>query len=441
MPWRAPLDVVVWGATGFTGRLACAYLARDASKFFSFQLGEAGPGRKVRWGVAGRNADKVRRVLQECRAPDDTEVFVVEASDEAAIRKMVESTKVVCSLAGPFVKYSDKVVEMCAQTGTHYVDICGEPVWVRSCKDRHDDRARATGACIVNFCGYDSIPSDLGCLYAVRALRNKVGDASAHVRAVRMYQVMYTDGQQGFSGGSLQTGLVDKGNPKLKLTAGVDPDSPFLLGGETPEGIRDIDQFQTAAKYSEELGFWTAPFGMEHINAVAVRRSAGALGYGRLFNYQEVVVAPSEKDAKKMARRAVDPVPPEVIRKMIEAGRLPKPGEGPLPKHRRRMAFLSLLSAEAEDGTKAYVAVRGGEAGYEETAKMVVESALALAMQPADCPGTSTGGFLSTAQCMGSVLIDRLRAAGIDFYHVDEMQNELFNFWQMCQQRQDSSRL
>jgi len=441
------LDILVWGASGFTGRLACAYLSRDASKFFSFDLAKSSsssPSKRVKWGVAGRDRLKLEAILRDCGAPKDTPIIVVgDANDEASIKKMVGRTRVVVSCAGPFVKYSDKVVEACANSGCHYVDICGESVWVRSCVDRFQDRAQRTGACIVNFCGYDSIPSDLGCFFAVQTLRNKLRDPDAPVRSVKCYQVMFSGGGNGFSGGTLQTGMVDiQTNPKLKLTTGVDPDSPFLLGGEPVGGARPIDSFQTRATFSDPLGCWEAPFPMERINAVATRRSAAHLSYGPNFNYQEVEVSPSQKAAEKAALRVTDPVPPEKIAAMIDQGRLPKSGQGPPPKHRSKSAFLSILIAEAdsEENETVCVAVRGGEAGYEETAKMVVESALALTLQPSECPGyKSGGGFQSTAMCMGNVLIQRLNTAGIQFYIVDDPQKELQEFWLACKQQSGAS--
>jgi short subunit dehydrogenase-like uncharacterized protein len=439
---QAELDVIVWGATGFTGGLACAYLSQDACKFFSFALRQDPSMQHVKWGVAGRNRSKMQAVLDDCGAPKNTPILVVEADDEKAIEEMVSKSRVIISCAGPFVRYSDKVVEACAKSGCHYVDICGEPVWVRSCVDRFQDRAQAAGACIVNFCGYDSIPSDLGCYFAVQALRNKLGDPDASVRSVKCYQIMFTGGGAGFSGGSLQTGLVSKSNPKLQLTTGVNPDSPFLLGGEPACGMRDIDMFQTEASFSHDIGCWVAPFPMERINAVATRRSAANLSFGPNFNYQEVVVAPSQKAATKAAKRTTNPIPPEKIKEMIDQGRLPKPGEGPPSKHRANSVFLTLLVAEADndENARVCVAVRGGESGYEETAKMVVESALALALQPADCPGYTAAGFQSTAMCMGPVLIQRLNNAGIQFYVVEDPQTEVMRFWQGCKEKMSASK-
>jgi len=443
----AELDILVWGASGFTGQLACAYLSRDASKFFSFNLSEfsSSSTKRVRWGVAGRNRVKLEKILRDCGAPKNTPIIVVDdANDESSIIKMVGKTRVIASCAGPFVKYSDKVVEACASSGCHYVDICGESVWVRSCVDRFQDRARRSGACIVNFCGYDSIPSDLGCFFAVQTLQNKLRDPDAPIRSVKCHQVMFSGGGNGFSGGTLQTGLVDiQMNPKLKLTTGVDPDSPFLLGGEPVGGVRPMDLFQTEANFSDRLSCWEAPFPMERINAVATRRSAAHLSYGPNFNYQEVGISPSQKAAQKAALQATNPVPPEKIAAMIDQGRLPKSGQGPPPDHRSKSIFLSLLFAEADSKEKetVCVAVRGGEAGYEETAKMVVESALALVLQPSECPGyMSGGGFQSTAMCMGNVLIQRLNTAGIQFYIVDNPQIELNNFWLACKQKSEASK-
>lgn len=401
------LDLVVWGATGFTGELAVAYLKGDASKIFSFDLKAPAAPADLRWAIAGRNKSKLEALGA------GVEIIACDSSDEA-IEAMVRRTKVVVGFAGPFVKYSDRVVAACAKFGTHWCDITGEVAWHRSLLDRFGDRAKGTGACIVSHCGYDSIPSDLGALFAVHALRSRAGPGTA-VQSVACYHLMQGGS---FSGGSLATQLEWESNP-VALSTGVDLDHPFLLGGETAAGVRDTDMFPypNEPTFSDELQAWTAPFGMAQINARVVRRSSSLLGYGGAFAYTEVQVMPKgEKQAAKATQMLVSPPPPEVLRQLIEGGTLPKPGEGPAPKVRRTTRFLALLIARGAGGEEAAVAVRGGEGGYEETAKMCVEAGLALACEGATCPGVvDGGGFRTPAAAMGHTLINRLHRAGITF--------------------------
>jgi short subunit dehydrogenase-like uncharacterized protein len=433
MEQQRDLDLVVWGATGFTGRLATAYLAGASAPFKSFTLDPHRSGtHNLRWALAGRDLAKLTALAREMNVPSSVELIVADASDGVAIEAFVRRTKVIVALAGPFVRYSDLVIGACAAFGTHYVDITGEVGWVRAAMDRFGDRARASGSCIVNFCGYDSIPSDLGTFVAVNALRRKLGyaggggeDGFAHPPAIRdvvAYQAI--NGMGGFSGGSLATGMSSH---LVELSQGVDPAQPFLLGGERAGGVRAEDEEPTSAAFSETVAAWTCPFGMERINSRVVRRSAMLLDYGAAFGYREVALAPSEAHAAKAAKRHVSPIPPSKLKMMIKAGRLPKPGEGPSPSMRERCRFATLVVARAESGETASVLVSGGEAGYEETAKMACEAALAMACFPEECPGVVVygGGFLTPSAAIGEILVARLRDAGIAFDIVDEPKRAL----------------
>ena len=399
------LDIVVWGATGFTGRLATAYLLGDPAPFHSFKLlGPAAPS-DLRWAVAGRNREK----LSALGAP---RILVCEADDAAAIDAMVRRTRVVVGFAGPFQKYSDRVVAACTRLGTHWVDICGEVAWHRSLADRFGDRARASGALVVNHCGFDSIPSDLGALFAVNALRSRAGDARLHVRRV----VAYQQGLGGMSGGTLATGMLGASEP-VRLSSGVDAKDDFLLGGEPAGGARPEDGPETTAYFDDALQCWLGPFAMADINLKVVRRSNALLGYGPQLNVRELQVCANEKKARKAARLAANPAPPAVIQRMVDAGRLPKPGEGPSPTMRARSRFQAVVVAEAEAGVHdVCIVISGGECGYEETAKMAIESGLALVYEGATCPGiVAGGGFFTPAAGLGTTLIHRLRRAGIGF--------------------------
>jgi len=408
------LDVVIWGATGFTGELAVAYMLGDASKISSFACERPAAPAGLRWAVCGRNPEKLAALGA------GVETIVCDADDQAGIESFVKRARVVIGFAGPFVKYSDLVVEACAKYGTHWCDITGEIVWSRSLMDRFGDRARANRACIVGLCGYDSIPSDLGTLFAVNALRSKADHPRSPIRSVATYQV----GLEGLSGGSLQTGLAGRTHP-IHLTHGIDPEHPFLLGGEPAGGVRDEDLPIYEVCFDESLDTWIAPFAMQSINGRVVRRSNALLGYGSQFNYREVQACRSEQQAQEFARFVTEPAPPEVLLRMIEEGKLPKPGEGPLPQARARCRFQTTIVARNEADESVAVIVSGREAAYEETAKMAVEAGLALVYDGAGCPGmVSGGGFLTPAACMGTALIHRLQRADIGFDVLTDAENK-----------------
>lgn len=402
---RVRYDLIVWGATGFTGKLATAYLLGDGSEFHSVELKAPAAPSDLRWCVAGRNRAK----LEALGAPH---VIVCDANDDDAVKNMVQSARVIVGFAGPFVKYSDKVVEACVKYGTHWIDICGEVAWHRSLLDRFGDRAKANGALIVNHCGFDSLPSDLGALFAVNALRSRVGDTALHIDSLVNYQV----GLGGISGGSLATGMAMVTNPVV-LSQGVDTASPFLLGGEPAGGVRPEDEAETSAYFDNDLQCWIGPFQMADINLKVVRRSNSLLGYGPKLNVREVGICFSEKQAKKAARQATSPIPPSIIEKMVKAGKLPKPGEGPSPSMRSVSRFQATVIASNKGiGKDVCITVSGGECGYEETSKMAVEAALALIYESAICPGiVAGGGFFTPAAAMGTTLINRLDRAGITF--------------------------
>lgn len=411
------LDIVVWGATGFTGELAVCSLTGKQSVFHSCTLPNAGKLREgVRFGLAGRNKEKLEKLKQSTGCPDTVPIFIAEASDRDAIKAFVSRTKVVVSCGGPFQKYSDVLVGVCAETGTHYVDITGELAWVRSVSDRFDDLAKSSGAVICNMCGFDSIPFDLLALYGVNRLREKARRRCG-VRRAQAYLAMKGFG---FSGGSLATGMLQNKEP-LQLTKGVDLNHPFLLGGMVKGGVvRDEDHDDYLHVVGESPGgFFTTPSVMQPVNSRIVRKSAAALDYGDAFSYTEVTIAPTKKAAEKGLFNAKNPAGPEVIEKLVKAGRLPKPGQGPTPEQRAQSKFSVIMRCEAEDGTTIDVACSGGEAGYEETARMVVEAGIQLACNTHLCPGVTTGGVLTPACALGENMVRAMHDIGIRFDIVD----------------------
>lgn len=395
---RRNLDVVVWGATGFTGQLCAEYLAKGALR------------EQVKWAIAGRSEAKLQDIKARIQAMGGEkvvpEVIVCSLDDAAGLRKMAASTRVIASLAGPFSQMGTPILEACIAENCDYCDITGEVPWVKIESERLGAAAEANGVILSSCCGYDSLPSDLGTLYAISKLREKYGHG-VEVGKAKMYMSNFGS----LSGGTLASGIAMENNPELNAMN----KNPFLLGGEPRSGPSEEDADYTSYELDADAKSWIAPFGMAMINTRIVRKSGAALGYGPDFRYQEVSLAASEKAAEKMAR----PTPPAAKRQaMVEAGRLPKQGEGPPKELRAKSWFKAIGRVEvANDPSKhVWIQVSGGDPGYEETAKMLAESAICLARQRETLP--RKGGFLTPATSMGSALIERLQVAGIRFEQI-----------------------
>mmetsp|Transcript_23826 Transcript_23826/g.48369 ORF Transcript_23826/g.48369 Transcript_23826/m.48369 type:complete len:286 (-) Transcript_23826:19-876(-) len=259
-------------------------------------------------------------------------------------------------------------------------------------------------------CGFDSIPFDLGALFAINRLRATKGCGS--VRRIAAY-VPSLGGS--FSGGSTATMVSNRRNP-VQLTKGVDDADPFLLGGLPKGGAREEDTDESTYKVQMLGGdLPCGPSVMHAVNSRVVRRSAQLLGWGPRFNYVELTPVPSRKAAERMAQSASKPVPLEVMDMLIKTGKLPKPGEGPKPEVRSAARFVAVIECLADDGQQLVATVRGGEPGYEETARMVLEAGLTLLQEPHACPGFARGGCLTPAAAMGETLIRRLTDIGLPF--------------------------
>jgi short subunit dehydrogenase-like uncharacterized protein len=392
-PMARQYEVVLHGATGFTGGLCAQYLCRQ---------------RALRWAVSGRSAARLHAVVAALEhAVSKPDVLEVDIEDAAALRRVAASTAVILSMAGPFAKVGTPVLEACVAEGTSYCDITGEVPWVRQQMERLGAEAARKGVTLVSCSGFDSVPSDLGALYGVGKLRERYG-ANTQVGSVSNYVQM----RGGLSGGTLASGINMEKDPELaRLMA-----DPFALGGCPRSGVRDCDQDVTAAAFDDKVAAWTAPFGMATINTRIVRRSNMLCGYGGdAFQYRETQLCANESEALKLARGGP---PADKRAELVQSGRLPKPGEGPSKEMRQKSWFRCLLRVEAaEDPNKVvYVRVSGGDPGYDETAKMAAETALVLARNADLLP--RRGGFLTPAAAGGTALIEALQRAGIVFEQV-----------------------
>jgi len=400
------IDVLVWGATGFTGRLVAEYLSTEYGT--QAKAGQTG----LRWALGGRNKDKLKHLAEKLGA-QTVPIITAEAKDEAGLAAIVRRTKVVLTTVGPYQKYGSALVAACAGAGTDYVDLSGEPAWMRQMIDAHHDQARQTGARIVHSCGFDSIPFDLG-VYAVQKLfRERYGTPASEVKG----RVLAMRG--GASGGTIASALA------TLEAAGRDPEvrkilaNPYGLAPD-PEAKRPRQPDSRKPHFDPDTDKWVAPFVMADINLRNIHRSNMLMNYayGQDFQYSEMVTTKTAAAAFATAAGlggvfGLLRFPPSraLLRKMV----LPKPGDGP-NRHERESGFYKILFlAKGMQGRTARVIVKGDrDPGYGSTSKMIAEAAICLALDvdKADQPG----GVLTPAPAMAEELIARLTAhAGLHF--------------------------
>jgi len=379
-------DVIVYGASGYTGRLVAETMAK-----------QYGVGGDVKWAMAGRNREKLEAVRDEIGAPAETPIVIADADDPASIKAMAESTKVVLTTVGPYQLYGEPLVQACAEAGTGYVDLCGEPAWMRHMIDKYEAKAKETGARIVFSCGFDSIPFDLGVYFLQENAKEKLGGPAPRVKG----RVRAMEGK--FSGGtaaSFKATMAAAAKDPMVLQVMRDPFAltPGFSGPEQPHGMQPMED--------PAVGGWVAPFIMAAINTRNVHRSNFLMGhpYGEDFVYDEMVITgpgeAGEKAAKAVAQ--ADPM----------GGKTPKPGEGPT-KEERESGHYNVLFIGESDGKTVKVGVSGDkDPGYGSTSKMIAESAICLAKDE----GTTEGGIYTPAPAMGMALVKRLKKnAGLKF--------------------------
>ena len=401
-------DIIVFGATGFTGRLVAEYLNTTY-----------GVGGAVRWAMAGRSAAKLAEVRDELGIDPSLPLLVADASDAEGLAKLVAQTRVVLTTVGPYQQYGEPLIRACAAAGTDYVDLCGEPGWMAKMVPQLQDTARASGARIVFSCGFDSIPFDLGVVYAQHEAQQRLGAPLARVHG----RVKVMKGT--FSGGTVASMLATvqamKADPSLRRTL-IDP---FALtpGFKGPRQPND-----NVAAFDELANSWTAPFVMATINTKNVHRSHALLGHpwGTDFVYSERMLtgdgAKGESRAKKMARSsklqtmllAFAPT-----RALLRRFALPKPGEGPNKEQREKGRYEVLFFGETANGKKLTASVAGDrDPGYGSTSKMIAEAALCL-VRDID-HDTTPGGVWTPGAAMGMTLVKRLQErAGLVFQLAD----------------------
>ena len=386
MATRRKFDIVLFGATGFTGGLTAEYLARNG-------------GDKLRWALAGRNEDKLRQVRARLAginpALADLDLIQADVKDADSIKAVAESTKVVITTVGPYIQYGEPLVAACAAAGTDYVDLTGEPEFVDLMWLRYHELARSTGARIVNCCGFDSIPHDLGAWFTVRQLPEDVPlKVEGFVRA----------------GGTFSGGTLHSAVHAFSRLGAMEKARKARRGREGYPVDRKIGSTRQRIHYERELGAWAVP--MPTIDPQMVRRSAAAdERYGPNFRYGHYVLV------KKLSRVAalVGGVTAVFAGAQLKLTRdqllkLKSPGDGPDEAQRKKGWFRVRFIGQG-GGKKVMTEVSGGDPGYGETSKMLAESALCLAQDRLP----RRAGVVTPAQAMGEALVDRLQAAGIHF--------------------------
>jgi len=389
MPKSGEFDIVVYGASGFTGRLVAEYLAQ-----------RYGVGGELSWAMAGRDAAKLASVRDEIGAPANTPLLVADVGDAASLKAMVDRAKAVITTVGPYQLYGEPLVAACAAAGTDYLDLCGEPAWMRKMIDAYHARAKASGARILFSCGFDSLPFELGVFFVQKAAKAKFGAPAARV----MGRVRKMQG--GFSGGtaaSLKATMAAAGKDPGVLDLLRDPFAltPGFKGPDQPHGM--------APAYDEALGTWAAPFVMAAINTRNVHRSNALLGhaYGTDFVYDEMMTTGPGEQGEAIAKAiATAPSP-------LGGDGGPKPGEGPSKAEREAGFYDLLFVAVGKDGKQARVSVGGDlDPCYGSTSRMIAETAVCLIRDGSGVPG----GVWTPGAALGQPLIDRLVTdAGLTF--------------------------
>lgn len=373
-------DIIVHGASGFTGRLIAEHLH-----------GRYGTAAAVKWAMSGRSLEKLRAVRSEIGAPESTPLIVADAADPASLAAMVGRTKAVITTVGPYQLYGEPLLAACAAAGTDYLDLSGEPAWMAAMIATHDAAAKASGARMLFSCGFDSIPFELGVIHtqalAIKHLGQPVSHVSGRVRGLR----------GGLSGGTAASGRATmaaiQADPSL-LAVMFNPFAltPGFTGADQPRGDKP--------RFDSLLGQDVGPFMMAAINTKNVHRSNFLSGqaWGADFTYDEMAVLAAGAQTEFPALTGDD---------------VPKPGEGPSKAEREAGFYDLLFIGVARDGRQVRGAVHGDkDPGYASTAKLIAETAICLVHERPDVPG----GIWVPGAALGQGLIDRLQThAGLTF--------------------------
>lgn len=397
-------DVVIWGATGFTGRLVAEYYLRHYGLTNDFK-----------WAMAGRSQQKLEEIRKSL-GNENIPLIVADSHDEKSLDAMVKRTKVICTTVGPYAKYGNELVAACVQNGVDYCDLAGETQWIRRMIDQHHEQAQKTGSRIVHCCGFDSIPSDLGTYFIQKEAKKQFDEYCVKVK------MLLKSASGGFSGGTYAS------MQNVMLEASQDPAVAKILFnpyGLNPQGEcsgPDKGDLQSV-KFEADIGAWLMPFVMAAINTRVVRRSHALSGYpyGKDFQYEEAMVSGKGLLGRLKgyvglaALGAIMAGKPDSLYKKVLNRFFPKPGEGPSKEEREAGFYKFIVVGVFKDGEIITAEITGDrDPGYGSTSKMLGESAACLALDKDKSPDVT--GVLTPSVAMGDALLERLTShAGLTF--------------------------
>ncbi len=404
-----PYDLIVFGATGFTGRLVAQYLLQ------AYGAGGEHEHEAPSWAMAGRSLAKLEQVRDLMAAPSDLPLITVDAQDEKALLAMARQAKVIITTVGPYQLHGEPLLKACVEAGTDYVDLCGEPNWMADMIVRYEAAAQASGARIVFSCGFDSIPFDMGVLYLQTQANQRFGAPLRQVQA--RVKVM----KGGLSGGTAASLLATMNTAGGSAEVAAIMRNPFAL---TPGFTGPKQPDDSVAVLDEAAKSWAGPFVMAAINTKNVHRTNALRGhaYGRDFTYDERQLTGGGRVGELRARAlaSVTQMQNRLLgfgptRKFIGRFALPQPGQGPSLRERVSGRYEVWFSGQAADGRRMRAIVKGDrDPGYGSTCKLIAESALCLIREVSH--SVTPGGVWTPAAAMGNALTARLNArAGLTF--------------------------
>ncbi len=402
-------DVIVWGATGFTGKLVAEYLLSR------YEVGE-----KVRWAIAGRSSEKLASLkIKLGSSAQSLPMLTADSHDPQSLQELALKTKVIISTVGPYAQYGSELVAACVENGTHYCDLAGEVQWMRKMIDRHEDAAKTSGARIVHACGFDSIPSDIGVYYLQQESMRRFGKPCDEVRMrVKAMKGGASGGTIASMMNAMEEGQADREVARILV-------DPYSLCPKDKRNGRD-QRDQTKPLLDTDLNAWTAPFVMAGINTKVVRRSNVLMDfrYGKDFSYQEAMLTGPGMGGRLKAIQVTIGLAGIMIagsidklRSFLQQRFLPKPGEGPSREERARGFYNLIMVGKIEGKHVLTVKLRGDrDPGYGSTSKIIGESGVCLALDELPV----AGGFWTPAAAMGDALLKRLPTnAGLTFTNFD----------------------
>ena len=396
-------DIIIWGATGFTGRLVAEYIFKNYSS------------EKLNWAIAGRDKKKLINVRDEI-ADENIPIIIADSFDEMSLTKMTQKTKVICSTVGPYSKYGSLLVKSCIKTNTHYCDLAGEAQWIRKIVDTYHQEAKNKKVRIVNSCGFDSIPSDMGVYF----IHKNLPDVNIKLDNISMRLSGFKGSLSGGTYASMNNIITEASKDSLIRKILTNPYGLNPEGQRSGPDKRDLNK----VKYDEDSKSWIAPFMMAGINTKIVRRSNALsnYSYGKNFTYDESVMTGDGFKGRIKAIISVLPLiflsaKPGSLLKRIFNYFTPKPGQGPNENERENGYYSMRFYIRYNDKSRALVRVTGDrDPGYGSTSKMLAESAICLSKDSLK----DTYGIITPSIAMGDQILDRLQAkAGLTFKFIE----------------------